>query len=117
MPARLSWQARAGLFYGKPPTLFRLVLVASVSERRPRPIAPAVRPCRYHWSHRIQHAVSPTQLDLFAVANLGQCVFFGQEMLGRGQGGGHAWERSWAICGGTRVAVSYARALLGGVTR
>ena len=34
--------------------------------------------------------MSPTQLDLFAVANLGQCVFFGQEMLGRGQGGGHA---------------------------
>ena len=44
----------------------------------------------YHWSHKIQHAMSPTEKDLYAVANLGQCVFFGQEMLGRGQGGGHA---------------------------
>ena len=24
------------------------------------------------------------------MANLGQCIFFGQEMLGEGQGGGHA---------------------------
>ena len=45
---------------------------------------------RYHWSHLIQRAVSPTRADLYAVANLGQCVFFGHEMLGRGQGGGHA---------------------------
>ena len=44
----------------------------------------------YHWSHLLQRATTPTKKDLYAVANLGQCVFFGQEVLGRGQNGGHA---------------------------
>ena len=44
----------------------------------------------YHWSHLLNRAATPTQKDLHAVANLGQCVFFGQEVLGRGQSAGHA---------------------------
>ena len=44
----------------------------------------------YHWSHLITQAVSPTKADLYAITNQGSCIFFGEEMLGRGQGGGHA---------------------------
>ena len=53
----------------------------------PTPVAPLCP--RYHWSHLIQQAVSPTRADLHAVSNMGQCVFFGQEVLDRGQEGGH----------------------------
>ena len=39
----------------------------------------------YHWSHEIKQALSPSGADLFAVTNLGACVFFGRELLGHGQ--------------------------------